>query len=340
MTTGETKPTGFELLQREIARQHDDARASFAANAAMAARIAASIRGRGGRLILIGMGASHYANRTAEPAYRALGIDTQAMVASELLASPLPEGPRTAILVSQSGASGEILDLLERKPAGEERFGMTLEAAGPLGKALPCLLGTGGREQAFAATRSLLVSLTLHGAVLSAQGLAASEIRAALAAPVQPAGDAAFQRLVSCRTIIVSGRRELQGIAEAGALFLMELARLPAFGLEGGQFRHGPLEALTPEVGVVLLRAADEWSSAAIRQVESCIGAGTTPIVFDASGEPAIEGAITMGLPRAAGLGAAIALLPSLQQLFLRLARHHVPNVGVPLRSTKVTGRE
>jgi fructoselysine-6-P-deglycase FrlB-like protein len=340
MTTAEAKPSGLELLQREIARQHADANASFAANGAMAARIAASILAHGSRLILIGMGASHYANRTAEPAYRALGVDAAAMVASELLASPLPEGRRVAILVSQSGASGEILDLLERPPAGEERFGLTLEAASTLGKALPCLVGAGGPERAFAATRSLLVSLTLHGAVLGALGLKAEEIRNALTAPVQPASDAAFQRLAACRNVIVSGRRELQGIAEAGALFLMELARLPAFGLEGGQFRHGPLEALTPEVGVVLLRAADEWASAARRQVESCIGAGTTPIVFDASGEPAIDGAITIGLPRAAGLGAAIALLPSLQQLFLRLARHHVPDVGVPLRSTKVTGRE
>src|SRR5271168_146365 len=111
-------PSGLELLQGELGRQYGDALASFVANRPMAARIAESLH-RNGRLLLIGMGASHFANRAAEAAYRSFGIDTAAAVASELLAAPLPNCQRTAILVSQSGASGEILDLLERSVAGE-----------------------------------------------------------------------------------------------------------------------------------------------------------------------------------------------------------------------------
>jgi fructoselysine-6-P-deglycase FrlB-like protein len=339
MNAAPPPPSGLELLQGELARQHGDALTSFAGNQAMAARIAESLR-RNRRLLLIGMGASHFANRAAEAAYRSFGIDAAAVVASEVLAAPFPDSRRTAILASQSGASGEILDLLERPAQGEERFGLTLDGESRLGKALPCLVGAGGAERAFAATRSLLLTLTLHGAVLSALGLDPHKILSVLSAPPRVESDAACGRLANCATVILSGRRELQGVAEAGGLFLMELARMPAFSLEGGQFRHGPLEALSPALGVVLLRGDNEWSDSVRRQAESCIAAGTVPVVFDASGRAPVAGAITMSFPAMDGLGAALGLLPSLQQLLLRVARHRVKQVGEPLRSTKVTGRE
>jgi len=334
-----TAPSGLKLLQGELARQHGDALASFAGNQAMAARIAESLR-RNRRLLLVGMGASHFANRAAEAAYRSLGIDAAAVVASEILAAPLPNGQRTAILASQSGASGEILDLLERPAPGEERFGLTLDDQSQLGKALPCLVGAGGVERAFAATRSLLLTLTLHGAVLSAVGADTETILSVLRVPPRVESDAAYERLADCATVILSGRRELQGVAEAGGLFLMELARIPAFSLEGGQFRHGPLEALSPAVGIVLLRSANEWSDSVRRQAESCISAGTVPVLLDASGRPPVKGAITISFPTMDGFGAALGLLPSLQQPLLRVARHRIQRVGEPLRSTKVTGRE
>jgi len=48
----------------------------------------------------------------------------------------------------------------------------------------------------------------------------------------------------------------LQGLAEAGGLSFMELARLPVLALELGQFVHGPFETLRPSSGLVLLRGA------------------------------------------------------------------------------------
>ena len=118
----------------ERARQHGDALASFEAARAPAARIAESLN-RTKRLLLIGMGGSHYVNRAVEPAYRARGIDATAITASELLAAPLPDRMRTAILTSQSGGSGEVLQLLDRAAGQEERFGITLEAGQRLGAA-------------------------------------------------------------------------------------------------------------------------------------------------------------------------------------------------------------
>jgi fructoselysine-6-P-deglycase FrlB-like protein len=337
-TTGPAK-SGLELLQHEMHRQHGDALASLAGAGDRAARIAASLR-QTGRLLLIGMGASHFVNRAAEPVYRGLGIDATSVSASELLAAPLPDRPRTVVMTSQSGASGEILQLLERSAGQEQRFGITLEAASPLARALPCLIGAGGMERAFAATRSLLVTLALQAALMAALGRTADEIVQLLKAPPRPAVGPAIDRLTTCDAIILSGRGALAGIAEAGALCLMELGRLPALALEGGQFRHGPLEVLAPGVGVILLRDTGANAAAAVSLAKICAAAGTPPVVLDASGEPALPGALTVGLPRHEGFAAGFAMLPALQELLIGLAARRVSRVGEPLRSTKVTGIE
>jgi fructoselysine-6-P-deglycase FrlB-like protein len=331
--------TGLELLEAEMGRQHADALASFEGARARAAEIAESLR-QTGRLLLIGMGGSHYVNRAVEPVYRALGIDATAITASELLAAPLPERRRTAILTSQSGASGEIIQLLALSQQGETRFGITLEGASPLASKVPCLLGAGGSERAFAATRSLLICLALHAAVAAALGADQSEALAELRRPtLRPVKDA-LESLAPRSAFVLSGRGALAGLAEAGALCLMELGRMPTLGMEGGQFRHGPLEILSPSLGVILLRGPGEDRAAAQRLVTTCVGAGTAPVVFDLGAEAPLEGALTVEFPPLRGLAAAFAMLPSLQRLLIDLAARHVPRVGEALRTSKVTGIE
>lgn len=334
-----TPPSGLDLIREEMRRQHGDALTSFDGAGEMAARIAASIR-RDNRLLLIGMGGSHWVNRAVEPIYRSLGVDASAMVASELLEQGLADFSRTAILTSQSGASGEILALL-RMPAGQERrFGLTLEAESPLGRTLPSLIGAGGTERAFAATRSLLISLALHAAVIAKLGLDMTGARNMLCNPPEAEVTAAIEALENCRAFVLSGRGALQGIAEAGALCLIELARVPALALEAGQFRHGPLELLGPETGVILLRGAGSSGEAAAGLARTALLAGTRPVVFDSSRAAPVPDAITVGFPKGDSLAAIFAVLPSLQRLLIGIATRKVERVGEPLRSTKVTGLE
>jgi fructoselysine-6-P-deglycase FrlB-like protein len=332
-------PTGLELIRAEMARQHADALASLAANKAVAQRMADSQR-RTRRLVLLGMGGSHYVNRMAEPLYRAQGIDATALVVSEVLRAPLAAQPRTVLLTSQSGRSGEIVHYLGGAPDKEERFGMTLDAESPLAIAVPSLIGQGGVERAFAATRSLTISLALHGAVLEALGVDARPLVEALQKPPASSVDAAIDALAGCSAVVYSGRGVLAGVADAAALGLMELARLPAFAQEGGQFQHGPLEMLGKDIGVVLFRPAGPDAKAAIRLVEVSRAAGCTVIVYDASGTAAIEGAITIAVPAAEGLAAAAALFPAMQETMIGVAMRRVSNVGEPVRSTKVTDGE
>jgi fructoselysine-6-P-deglycase FrlB-like protein len=57
MTMTTTRPEGVRAIEREMARQHADALASFRANGEMAAKAAASLK-RTGKLLLLGMDGS------------------------------------------------------------------------------------------------------------------------------------------------------------------------------------------------------------------------------------------------------------------------------------------
>lgn len=329
--------TGYEAIRAEMARQRADAYASFAAAQPLAAEIADSIR-RTGQLTLLGMGGSHWVNRTAAVLYRQAGLDVSAEVLSEVLFTPLPPRPRTVLLVSQSGGSGEIAPYLDRPVGADERFGLTLDADGPLARRIPSLCGVGGPERAFAATRSILVSLSLHLAVLRALGELVDDAVTVLdnsAAPVPT--EAAVAVLAGAETFVISGRAELQGVAESGALCIMELARLPALALEGGQLRHGPMEMLSGRVGVILLRAAGPSAALTPALAAACASAGCPVVVFDVSGEPAIDHTTTLSFTPRQGMAAVFDVLPTLQETLVEIAARTIFDVGQPVRSNKIT---
>ena len=331
---------GLVLLEAEMARQRRDALATLAACRLTAAIIAARIRAVG-RLVLYGMGGSHHVNRIAETLYADAGVDTQAVVASDrLVLSPRDES-RVALITSQSGRSGEITALLQQPAGREERFGITLEPDGPLARQVSaCLVASGGTEQAFAASRSIVLSLAMHGAILESLGVNQQAAAGVLArTPLAAAEHAAVVRLLrNCEPIVFVGRHVMRGVAESAALSMMELARVATLSFEGGQFRHGPLEFLRPGIGVVLLRSAGP-DAAGIDELALHAGdAGCVTVILDASGAAPIASGRTHRLPAAAGLAAALQALLFLQQVNLAVARHRIPGAaGLPLRTAKVT---
>jgi fructoselysine-6-P-deglycase FrlB-like protein len=328
--------TGLQLIQYEMSRQHEDALASFNNAKILAQEIAESVK-RTGKLCLLGMGGSHWVNRTVMFAYRELGIEVQAEVLSEVLFSRMPRGPRTVVLVSQSGNSGEIGHYLKTETEGEERFGMTLNAESALAVAVPSLVGIGGIEKAFAATRSIFVSHALHLAILKAVGANVEQALKSMQEHAIYATAESFKKISNCSTLIISGRSELQGVAESGALCLMELARMNTFALEGGQLRHGPLEMLNAKCGAIFLRSDDSTANLTAALENDCKSAGVKTVVFDLSGKEPIPNTTTIRLPKSRGMAAVFTVLPTLQSLLVEIANSRVENIGVPLRSTKVT---
>jgi fructoselysine-6-P-deglycase FrlB-like protein len=332
------RPAGLLAIDREMARQHSDALASYRDNADMAARVAASLNSTK-KLLLLGMGGSHAVSRAVEPLYRALGIEAIAVTLSEQLGQPLPIADRTVIITSQSGESAEVLRWFAEAGGTTDTFGLTLEAGSSLAKAASSLVGVGGTELAFAATRSLTVSFALHLAILTALGVDPSAALAVLQTPEADDIEAALSAFADVTTVVTSGRR-LQGLAEALALGLTELSRLPCFSLEGGQLRHGPMEMLGPKIGVVLFRGQDTTAGLVTVMAASAVEAGSPVVVFDSSGEDAVAGTTTIRFKPASDLAAIFAMLPVAQRLMIAFAATRAEDAGTPVRSTKITRSE
>jgi fructoselysine-6-P-deglycase FrlB-like protein len=333
-----SQSAGLTAIEREMSRQKGDARRSFLEAQDLAQAVAASIR-RSGGLLLLGMGASHGLNRAVEPLFRNLGIDAVAIPLSEQLDHPLSTAGRSVIVTSQSGESAEVVRWLHESRPHKDSFGLTMDAGSSLARALPSLIGAGGVETGFAATRSLYVGVALLGAVLGALGADTSGMLAAIDSSEEPDIAPAPDLLGGVRSIVTSGR-QLRGLAEALALGFAELARLPCLALESGQFRHGPMEMLGPDLGAVFFRGTDATGDRVRAMAEAVAAAGARTIVLDASGQSHAAGCLTISPGRHDGLAALSALLPISQRLMIRFAAARVADVGLPLHSQKVTRTE
>ena len=340
MSMTERTPTGAAraAIEREMARQTGDAIASFDAAGDTATAVAEAI-GASRRLLLLGMGASHAVARIVEPLYRARGIDAVALPLSEQLTAPLPIADKTVIVTSQSGESAEVERWFRTEARRRAVFGMTLDGGSLLARTVPALVAAGGAEVAFAATRSLTVTLALHLAVLARLGADPAAALAVLKAPSSSDVIPAVTALAKVGAVVCSGRM-LHGAAEALALGLTELSRAPGFALEGGQFRHGPLEMLGPGIGTVLMRSDEPGAGLIAGAAQAAAEAQSPVVVFDTSGAAPADGAVTLALPKASGLAAAFAILPAMQRFMLAFAAERVVDVGTPRRSSKITRTE
>jgi fructoselysine-6-P-deglycase FrlB-like protein len=330
--------SGLKVIEAELARQFSDALRSFRAQSLGAERVAQDIRGRR-RLHLLGIGASHWVNKLAEPAYRSLGVDATAHVISEYMRAPL-SGAATRILTSQSGASGEILRYLDCLPP-LPLHGLTMTAQSPMAARIPCLVGHGPEERSYAATRSFTVTLALHAAILRALGADTQSVTEALRDPAPlPDLAEAIAALAQAQTVIFCARGPLQGLADGMALMFTELSRRPAQGLEAGMFRHGPFEAVTPEMAVVFLRGQGFEGDNIDGLCAELVAEGLRPLVLDVSGDTPLPETLTVEVTPESGLAAAFRVLPVAQTLIAHAAHRIAPDMGRPLRSTKVTSAE
>jgi predicted NBD/HSP70 family sugar kinase/fructoselysine-6-P-deglycase FrlB-like protein len=329
---------GAAAVLAECARQHRDALETVSVNAMLSGPVADRIRAEG-QVMLLGMGASHFANQIAASRMRSLGVDAVALPASEALYSPRPyRGP--VILTTQSGGSVEIHKWIEANGLDQVAAGITLNSDRPFGDA-PTLIGAGGVERAFAATRSFSLTLAAFSTLILAMGGDPAVDGIGTNEPtVDSTIDAQIARLAEKDAFIVAGRASFEGVAAMTALGLAELGRLPAFALEGGQMRHGPVEMFSPEKAVILFRSAGASASAWSGILDACERADTRPLVFDASGEEPWSNTDTIRCQPGPGISAIYDLLPSQQALTLGLGAVHVPDVGTPAFSAKITRTE
>ena len=334
-----SRPAGLRLLDDELARQQADALASLSSDPELSARIADAIRSRG-RLLMLGMGASHWTNRIVLGLYRGCGIDAHADVLSDQIRRPSP-GERVTLIASQSGASGEVAAYFRHRGSLDDHFGLTLAPDSVLARGVPSLIGMGGPEKAFAATRSIMVTLALHGSILHSLGNGLGTFMEMLAAPRQSVqlGDLPA-KFADCDSVYLTGRGMAHSVMEAVGLTLTELARVPTLAMEAGQLIHGPLEALGPRTGLVVARGGDHDDAGLTALAARVAGFGAPVATFDNGVLPSVEGVSSIVLVRGEGLGVAATLLGEAQRFAAEAAALRHADAGEPRRSSKVTDGE
>lgn len=334
-----------ELLFSEIRSQADIAHLAETDTSLRTGieRLATTIREHG-RLRITGMGASYHAGRVLEPLLRHHDIDTDCVVTSDLLNYGPPRWDDPLLAISQSGASAEIEALLERKAGLPNLWGLTLDPDSPLGRARSLTI-PGGPERAYSATRSftgtLDVLLRLNAAITlddTALQEGHRELQA-LVTQVPNLGTVAADALSSATTIVATGRGPLVGVAGYTALLIMELRRKPAMALEAAQLRHGPLEALNQDVGLIVLRADGPTTDLIDKLVQDAAKLGGPIVVIDAGpdGAPRAPNITTVRLSKLSEAAAALAAPAALQPAAMILAERAGINPGESLHATKVT---
>jgi glucosamine--fructose-6-phosphate aminotransferase (isomerizing) len=229
------------------------------------------------RILLTGMGASLNALYPAWLKLSAAGLPAIWADAAEVLHhAPALIGPDSLVwLASQSGRSAEIIGLVElvesRKPDGV--LAITNEIDSPLGQAAMraggVLLPLHADPEQTVSTRTYLNTLAL-GQIAAASLADEKPFRQSIETSVKglqqtaraleaflQAADGLLSRLSSAAEgrkfpprLMFLGRGASLASALTGALNVQEAAKLPAQGLQAGEFRHGPLEVADEDLSV------------------------------------------------------------------------------------------
>ncbi len=306
-----------------------------------AATVAASVEVTGS-ILLLGMGGSHAVNRAVEPLYRALGIEAIAVPLSEQLGQPLPIDDRTVLITSQSGESAEVLRWFQENDGGTQRH--LRPDAGRL------LVARQGRTVARRCRR--------HRACLCRDAKPDGQLRLASRDPRrlgqrshgrtcrasernhegQRAGARRFRKCFSGRHLWPPSAGPC---GSTGAWPYRTLSPAPAFRSKAVSLRHGPMEMLGPEIGVVLFRGQDHDRRACDR--DGRVGRRDRLAASSSSTPRARRPSRVQrrsAFEPASDMAAIFAMLPVAQRFMVAFADARVENAGTPVRSTKITRSE
>jgi glucosamine--fructose-6-phosphate aminotransferase (isomerizing) len=205
------------------------------------------------RIVLSGMGSSHIATFPLWLAFIRAGLDAWRIDAAQLLQlhdSILRPGD-LLWLTSQSGESGEVVELLQAVNPDVEIVGVTNSPKSTLGAHPGLSIFMQSGPEATVSSKSLIntfaVSRLVSGLLtetfdsvrvnLNESAIAVRTYLSTFIDSIEPL--ATFGAAQFC---LLTGRGEAVASAEAGSLILKESAKLPTEGMSGGDLRHGVIE--------------------------------------------------------------------------------------------------
>jgi len=219
------------------------------------------------RVILTGMGSSFFAAIPLQYRLLRAGVDAHLLETSELVHC-LPQLIAPAnllVVISQSGQSAEVIQLLEMAQARAEILAVTNDAASPLAQGCrSALLIHAGTENAVSCKTYLntLAALTALGDDLtegeSLSPQLASAPQAVDAYLQEWAARVAFlgEQLETIDHLFLLGRGDSLAAAGTGGLIIKEAAHFPAQAMSAAAFRHGPMELTAPNVFALVFGGA------------------------------------------------------------------------------------
>ena len=206
------------------------------------------------------------------------------------------------ITVTQSGATGSVLRLLDRaRDEGIFRVVVTNEAESPAARRADLAYVTrAGTETAIPATKSFtaaLLALRLFGREWAAvEGAAGDppgmteirEVPGLLQRAIEhgPRVERFVGGLAAGRTWFFLGCGPLLPLAAEGALKMMETAVVPAIALRTEELVHGPFALVDRETPVVLLLEPDGVSPGEVRALAALTEAGAPLLRLAAADSP------------------------------------------------------
>jgi glucosamine--fructose-6-phosphate aminotransferase (isomerizing) len=216
-------------------------------------------------VVFTGMGSSLFAAYPAQAYLSEQGIRALVWETAELLHHHLKIlGPDTLLVViSQSGQTAEVLQLLKSLPAEARALAVTNVESSPLAKCTSLLLPMMAGGQGYVSTKTYMCSV----AVLMYLAFAiAGEASTAVTQEIMKAVEAQ-EKILDRHAILMPpiveffnrppyvalmSRGADLATAYQSALMLKEVARIAAEPISAAQFRHGPMEIISPSHRYVL----------------------------------------------------------------------------------------
>jgi glucosamine--fructose-6-phosphate aminotransferase (isomerizing) len=244
-------------------------------------------------VIFTGMGSSLFAAYPAQAYLTERGVRALVWETAELVHYRLKvlRGDTLLVVVSQSGETAEVLRLLDSLPAKASVLAVTNVEASPLAKRANLLLPMmgGGQKTVSTKTYTCSVAVLMYLAV-------------AIAGEAPNPLNQEIMRAVEAQEQLLERREELMppiveffnhppyvalmscgadlATAYQGALTLKEVARVPAEPISAAQFRHGPMEIISPRHRYILFARQGTMGKLALKLAGDIRKAGGRVLLF------------------------------------------------------------